>query len=338
MKTTTMKGAPRSRVVECVTWKELVDLLTNAVESIQVGVEDYQAGTPSRLLSAVRNIHAGILLLYKEALRRESPADTNDVLMMAKIIPIRDARGIVFVGDGRKTADVQQIRERFDGVGIVTDWKRFERINDARNDVEHRYPTVDQKALQGLISDSFILVRNFITDELHDDPLVLLGEDTWQAMLEVAEVYKKEKEGCQQLMAKIDWVSPALKEGLEDLTCSSCGSELLRPTLLRESYSDVTLECTSCGNTEDAQEYIPRAIASALGGSAYIAAKEGGETPYVSCPECGEKAYVIDERRCTYCEHEADHTCARCGTEIPAEELDSEPYCGYCEHMMNKDD
>lgn len=157
MKTVTLKGALQSRVVKCRTWKEAVDLLTNAVESIQVGVEDYQAGTPPRLLSAVRNIHAGILLLYKEALRRESPAGTNDVLMMAKIIPIRDARGIVFVGDGRKTADVQQIRERFDGVGIATDWKRFERINDARNDVEHRYPTVDQKALQGLLSDSFIL-------------------------------------------------------------------------------------------------------------------------------------------------------------------------------------
>src|SRR5882762_10250264 len=142
-----------------------MDLLTNAIESIQVGVEDYQSGTRPRLLSAVRNIHAGILLLFKEALRRESPADTNDVLMMAKMLPLRDSRGIVFVGDGKKTADIQQIRERFEGVGIVADWKRFDRINEARNDVEHRYPTVDQKTLQGVIADSFIIVRNFITDE-----------------------------------------------------------------------------------------------------------------------------------------------------------------------------
>jgi RNA polymerase-binding transcription factor DksA len=54
--------------------------------------------------------------------------------------------------------------------------------------------------------------------------------------------------------------------------------------------------------------------------------------------ECGEEAHVIEERRCAYCEHEAEHICARCGTEIPAEELDSEPYCEYCDHMMNKDD
>jgi hypothetical protein len=35
----------------------------------------------AELPKAEANIHAGILLLYKEALRRESPADTNDVLM-----------------------------------------------------------------------------------------------------------------------------------------------------------------------------------------------------------------------------------------------------------------
>jgi hypothetical protein len=315
-----------------------MDLLTNAVESIQVGVEDYLLGTRPRLLSAVRNIHAGILLLFKEALRRESPKDTNDVLMMAKMIPVRDARGIVFIGAGKKTADVQQIRERFEEIGIVTDWKRFDRINDARNDVEHRYPTLDQKALGGLISDSFIVVRNFITDELNDDPLVLLGEDTWQEMLQVAEVYEKEKQGCLQLMAQVKWFSPVLEEGLEDLTCRSCGSDLLRPGLVRSPYNNVSLECISCGETEDAESFVQKAIAAALSVASYEAAKDGAETPFVRCPECNKMTYVMEERRCALCEHEAEHSCERCGTEIPAEELDCSPYCGYCMHMMNKDD
>src|SRR5271168_3509241 len=104
-----------------------MDLLTNAVESLQVGLEDYQTGTRPRLLSAVRNIHAGILLLYKEALRRESPNGSNDALLMANIIPVRDAKGnVTFVGEGRKTVDFQQIRERFSELNIHTDWKRFE--------------------------------------------------------------------------------------------------------------------------------------------------------------------------------------------------------------------
>jgi len=315
-----------------------MDLLTNAIESIQVGVKDYETGTPSRLLSAVRNIHAGILLLYKEALRRESPNDTNNVLMMAEIIPIRDARGIVFVGHGTKTADVRQIRERLDGIGFVTDWKRFERINKVRNEVEHLHPSVDQKALQGLISDSFILIRNFMADELHEDPLVLLGEETWQTMLEVAEVYQKEKRRCKQLMAQVEWISPALKEGLADQTCSNCGSDLLRPGLVRTPYTEVSLERISCGETEDANSYIPKAIASALSLASYEAAKDGGETPYVRCPECNKKTYVMEERRCALCEHEAEHNCERCGMQITAVELDSSPFCGYCLHMMNKDD
>jgi len=52
----------------------IIDLLTNATESLQVGVEDYQNGIRLRLLSVVRNIHAGILRLYKEA---GAPDDEN---------------------------------------------------------------------------------------------------------------------------------------------------------------------------------------------------------------------------------------------------------------------
>jgi hypothetical protein len=134
-------------------------------------VEDYQAGSRSRLLSAVRNIHAGILLLYKEALRRQSPKDSNDVLMMARILPSRDAnRNIVFIGIGKKTVDAQQIREKFESLGIQTDWRRFSRISEVRNDVEHLYPRLDQKGLEGLIVDSFLLVRDFIAKQLNDDP------------------------------------------------------------------------------------------------------------------------------------------------------------------------
>jgi DNA-directed RNA polymerase subunit RPC12/RpoP len=314
-----------------------MDLLTNAIESIRLGVDDYLSDTHPRLLSAVRNIHAGILLLYKEALRRLSPAGSNDVLLMAKVVPSQDADGkIHFAGVGKKTVDTQQIRERFDGLGITTDWRRFERIADARNDVEHRYPQLDQKALRGLIADSFLIVRNFLASELKHDPREELGEETWQAMLEVAEVYQKEKDECASLLAKVKWISATLEEGLTELTCSACGSDLLKP--VDPTSGEIVLQCSSCGHHEAPESYVPKAIASALSGASYEAAKDGGETPYVRCPECGEETYVIEERCCALCEHEAEHTCARCGCEIPAEELDSEPYCGYCNHMMNKDD
>ena len=114
-----------------------MDLLTNASESIQVGVADYGLGSRPRVLSAVRNIHAGILLLYKEALRRKSPPGSNDSLIKAKIEPEPDGSGgVKFVGVGTKTVDSKQIRERFETLGISTDWPRFRKIAGARNDIE----------------------------------------------------------------------------------------------------------------------------------------------------------------------------------------------------------
>lgn len=314
-----------------------MDLLTNAVESIQVGVEDYQTATRPRLLSAVRNIHAGILLLYKEALRRESPDDSDEVLLKSRNLPSRDTTGkVVIIGVGKKTVDVQQIKERFEGLGMDTDWTRFNRINEVRNDVEHLYPKLDQSALSGLISDSFIIVRDFISEELEDNPRELLGEGTWQALLDVSNVYEKEKQDCMQLLEKANWPSEVVKKGVMSTVCGACGSDLLKP--VEDSFHEINLECSSCGNREGPDSYAERAVSSALADEAYSALKDGGESPIGSCPECGQEAYVMEERRCAACGNEAEHTCIRCGNEIPAEEMLCSPLCGYCEHMSSKDD
>jgi uncharacterized protein (DUF983 family) len=314
-----------------------MDLLDNAIESIQVGVEDFNSGTRLRLLSAVRNIHAGILLLYKEALRRMSPAGTNDVLMMARIVPSKDSSGkVIFIGECKKTADTQQIKERFETLGIKTDWKRFDRVNETRNEVEHLYPRLDQKGLEGLISNSFLLVRDFIATELHEDPLELLGEATWQSMLKVVEVYEKEKEESRKLIAEANWKFPAIQEGVLDLTCPSCGSGLLKPD--ENPLNEITLQCISCGEEQSPDSYVPEALASALSGEAYIAMTDGGDPPVVRCPECGEKAFLTEEWQCTLCDAEPEGKCAMCGNSIPVEELDSSPLCGYCAYISSKDD
>jgi hypothetical protein len=56
-------------------------ILENAVQSLQIGIEDYQSTDQRRTLSAVRNITAGVLLLFKEKLRQLSPPNSNDVLI-----------------------------------------------------------------------------------------------------------------------------------------------------------------------------------------------------------------------------------------------------------------
>ncbi len=236
-----------------------MDLLTNAIESMRAGVEDYEQGSHGRLLAAVRSIHAGILLLYKEALRRASPAGSNEALVKAKVVPRRNADGSVeFVGDGRKTADIQQIRERFDRLGIVTDWTRFDRITDVRNDVEHYYTKANKKALESVISNAFVVARNFIATELKEDPLEILGDETWQAMLDVSEVYEAERAECEKGLAAVDWESEPLAQGVMDLTCPSCSGSLLRPDRERRDYGDdMILLCRACGETIDAHTFVP---------------------------------------------------------------------------------
>ena len=178
-----------------------MDLLENAVQAIELGVADYRSGTHARFLSGVRNIHAGILLLYKEALRRLSPSGTNDVLMKAKVVPRQDADGNVsYIGKGKKTVDVLQIRERFDGLGIATNWTRFGRINKVRNEVEHYYPQLSSKSLEGVIANSFVLVRNFVANELNKNPQELLNDQTWETMLKITEVHDAEKRECSKLL------------------------------------------------------------------------------------------------------------------------------------------
>jgi hypothetical protein len=101
-----------------------MSLLKNAIDSIQVGVEDYLMEDDRRYLSAVRNICAGILLLYKEKLKRLSPQQErdNEVLIKQSIVPIFDENGnISFVGDSdnKKTVDFFTIKKRFKSLKII---------------------------------------------------------------------------------------------------------------------------------------------------------------------------------------------------------------------------
>ena len=317
-----------------------MSLLENAVQAIDLGVDDYRSGTHARLLSAVRNIHAGILLFYKEALRRLSPSGTKDVLMKAQVVPRQEADGKVsFVGKGKKTVDVRQIKERFKELGIATEWVRFDRINEARNDVEHYYPQLSQKALERVIADSFVLVRNFVAKELEENPKELLNDETWKTMLKITEVHDAEKAECSELLESLEWQSEALSSGVLTLECASCGSDLLKPDQLSSKFSyETDLQCRSCGETENAESFVPRAIQEALSWNMYLSVTDGDETPYVSCPECGQESYVTDEWRCALCEYEAERDCARCAHPIPPVELESSPFCGWCAHMAAKDD
>jgi hypothetical protein len=60
------------------------ELLRNALDSIALGIEDYQANDPKRAISAVRNFYAGALLLAKEVLARAAPDANPDNILGAR--------------------------------------------------------------------------------------------------------------------------------------------------------------------------------------------------------------------------------------------------------------
>src|ERR1700692_2213685 len=132
-------------------------ILKNAVQSIQIGVEDFQSPDPRRALSATRNIMAGVLLLFKEKLRVMSPKDSDEALIKQNLIPKYGPNGaVVFKGEGKKTVDVQQIKDRFKSLDIVVDWSTFDKISKIRNNIEHYLVTESANAIKELVADSFL--------------------------------------------------------------------------------------------------------------------------------------------------------------------------------------
>ena len=271
-----------------------MSLLRNAAVSIRLGLQDYADQDEDRLVSSIRNIHAGILLLYKERLRRLSPTDSNEVLLKLRIKPVISSTGVVtFVGEGRKTVDIQTIKERFAGLGIDVSWRRLDAIARIRNEIEHYYTSALRETVNQVIAESFMLIRDFLRDELHEDPINGLGAESWQQMTEIAEVYERERQECLERIRHHDWSCDALREAVEGYSCDSCGSSLVEP---ESNERQCGIRCRSCGEKEAFEKFSITAMHDAYYDHHHIT--QGGDIAIGTCPHCGEDAYHIDSQIC----------------------------------------
>jgi hypothetical protein len=312
-----------------------MSLLQNAAASIRLGLEDIDSDDADRLLSASRNFYAGILLLYKEKLRRLSPPDSNEVLLKVQIRPKVDDNGaIVFVGSGKKTVDVQQIKDRFKDLGIKVDWKRLDEITGIRNDIEHYFSTTSKDSVRDIISKGYVLFRDFCRDHLDEDPMQLIGADAWAAMVEVAEVYDRERARCVELLKGRSWTAEALADAVEDAACTNCGSGLLEP--VGAELESPEIRCISCGTTMSFESFAEMAMRSHYDDHSSI--KDGGDPYVITCPHCGSEAYHYESAICVVCQESCEQECMRCSSSIPPYELSDDGLCDYCRHMMSKDD
>lgn len=308
-----------------------MSIYINAIDSISLGLDDYKlalAGDKRRYISSTRNLFAGILLLFKEKLSQLSPDGTNEILIKKKILPVLDENGtVVFQAQGDKTVEVQDIRELFKNLKITTDWKRVEKINKYRNNIEHYYSNEDEDSIRGLLADSFLVIRDFISKELKLDPKEELGEESWKQLIHITEVFEAEKKDCESKLDELDLNEKAI-EAIKEFHCTKCLSPLI-------TAIDNHLECKSCRYEFDNEEIIEDALENKYKYS-WREITQGGQPELVDCPFCYKHTYVLSEKECLSCNEVATEVCARCGMEIPWEEISDDNICGYCSYMADK--
>lgn len=326
-------------------------LLNNALQSIQIGIEDFGSPEPRRVLSTVRNLYAGILLLLKEELRRRSPPDSDGVLIRARTeFKTREDGSVIVVGKGRNTVDVRQIEERLTSIGTSLSaedtkrlWADLAKFQSLRNDIEHYRTKAPKAEIRSVIVVATALVRLIIAELLGEDPATLLGDECWSVMLKEETVYKDQKAVCEASLAPIAWDTDALGEAVPLLRCGWCQSELIgQKDKANSSQQAVTFVCAACSGEDDADdgEWLMDAVLRSKGIDAFHDPSDPDGGPIDDCPECGRAGLVVADAECVFCgwQHSGER-CAVCHTEVSNYDDSEHPgLCGYHANLFAKDD
>ena len=315
------------------------DLFRNAVQSIILGLEDYQAKDTERTLSAVRNYYAGLLLLAKEVLVRAVPdADESDILA-ANYKPKPDGSGgVKYVAQSERSIDLQEIGTRFKDFGLSIDMKVLRELSHIRNAVEHRSPDSVAGSMRQSIAKSFPLVYKLFREAKEDTYEVL--EHTWQTMLDVHTIYDEELKTCRDTFNKVEWNNSILADASR--LCVECGSELVAQNNRQNSdMQQIEATCRSCGVAIGAEKLIKYSIYKHMDGQLYTSVRYGGRAPLQDCPECSLLTYVVgsEDDGCVWCEYRLGD-CIFCETKLTPDDVDSDDFrmCSYCGYKFHKDD
>ncbi|MCW5237780.1 hypothetical protein [Verminephrobacter eiseniae] len=316
-----------------------MSILKNAVESIQVGVEDFENSDERRSVSALRNITAGLLLLFKAKLCELSPEHDKELLIKKDLVPQLGPDGKVnFIGKGKKTVDVFQLQKRLSSMQVKVDWNRVKEITDLRNDIEHYYAKASPDAVREIVAKSFLLIQDFAKNELNKNPQELLGNDCWQVLLNTNEVYLDEERSCKESLGRIDWKYSTVKNALDHLRCLLCGSALIEAPSDNDKYPTINLHCRSCGHVFAFNDVVEECVDKLDKLFAHQRRpKDGGNSLYETCPGCGKGTFIHKEACCVACEQGLDYVeCSRCSEQLSFDDQIFDGMCSYCRYVYNK--
>jgi len=327
-------------------------LRENALTSIRLGVEDFQRSQggenpdPTRALSAIRNLFAGVLLLfkYKIASSVADPADAAALIFNPpEVLPHPDGNGgVTWQPVGRlkyTTIDVATIKKRFDAFDIKINWDVIEELQACRNHLEHLHPAHTLGEVADFVAELFPILRDFIRDELGEEPAAILG-DAWQIMLLHHDFVAEIKNECDEA-----WTEAGIPDGMYEwlgaCKCPECASTLLKPDqdnidagLKVESNDDHFFAmCVNCGHRELAAPLLLDAL-----GKTHTYDPRGGEEPTLErCNACDREAFVTEDQACLWCGCELDYTeCEDCGEALGQEDQYNDGRCSYHAHAYEK--
>ncbi|MBA6121623.1 MULTISPECIES: hypothetical protein [Pseudomonas] len=304
---------------------QLDELLQNAVDSICLGVEDYElSATPGkerRAISAARNFYSGVLLLFKYRIGSlaSTPEQVVELLHKPiKIQPHRNSGGLLEwrpTPHPKETIDTGMIEARLQELKIFHDWNVVKKLRDCRNDLEHFHPKAPTTEIQRLIVDLFPMLQRFIHEELSDSPSDLLGT-AWDSMVAVSEFYER-----TQSEAAKKWQAAGLPDTawpfLSTCQCESCYSSLLQP--LKSSIDagftpdvmEFEYECISCRNTGSVVQLFEEE---------FSIAREDHYSDGVlirTCDNCYITAFSMVDEHCHWCgKYDRWPRCAICNAPV----------------------
>lgn len=287
------------------------NILANAIASITLGIEDYKSEGRHRPLSALRNISAGILLLFKAKLVRLAPDET----LIKKDFQLSWQDGQAsWTAKGDKTIDYHGIQERFKLVGIRFDFKEMDRIISQRNRIEHYVADVPVEALRDSIANAVNLINRFCREQMEVEAASLFDPDTWQMVLQEKAIHDVEKKACNDRMGQINWPYPELLTiAVDHCLCGTCESDLISPAAPKTLLKETRFACAACGATEGYASAMESAFLDWAAGENYRLIKDGGEAVNDDCDNCMSDLVLASRGYCVECGYEHFKRCDECG-------------------------
>lgn len=233
-------------------------LLDNAVVSIELGVQDIGMSDTRRVLSATRNIYAGILLLCKQVLWDASPEGNEGILIYRDLVPKRDGNNIILVPKKRsRTIDKEGIRERFKALGLGVDWVKIDALAHLRNDIEHSFIREPLDRMEDILGAALPSIEQLIVEHIKKEPVDVFNSETWTEMLKNKEVFYRQKVRCTESFENINWPNRVRPASVDDLLCSYCDSSLVQQADSKNTeYNNIKLRCMACGKKLPAESVL----------------------------------------------------------------------------------